>query len=144
MKFAGKLEAGYLLGVLLANYLSAILRSVPDVIVPVPLHRGRLRARGFNQALEVARPVARELGVHINPGLVRRVRATRSQAGIRVASERRLNVRGAFEVRRDLDAVRYAAVVDDVVTTGATCGELVRELKRRGVERVDVWSAARA
>jgi ComF family protein len=107
----------------------------------MPLHRSRLRERGFNQAVELARPLARRLAVPLAADLVQRVRPGRPQSGLE-KSRRRANVRGAFALRRPLDAW-HVAVVDDVLTTGATAAELAGVLKAAGAERVEVWVVAR-
>ena len=113
-----------------------------DVIVPVPLHRTRLRERGYNQALELARPVASALGIPIDTGTCHRVQASVAQMTL-AADARRRNVRGAFQATGDI-AGRRVAIVDDVMTTGATVNELSGELLRRGALEVQVWVCARA
>jgi ComF family protein len=142
LKFGGRLEYARLLGELLADAVAAQLATTPDVIIPVPLHPARQRRRGFNQALELARPVARRLGVPIDTVHCRRLRATAAQAELG-ARQRRRNVRNAFAVDAALPA-RRVAIVDDVVTTGHTVGELARALRARGVTFIEVWSVARA
>lgn len=141
MKFNQRLGHARLLGELMAE---SLLREqdIPGVIIPVPLHRGRLRQRGYNQALELARPVARALGVEIDAHACVRTRATPSQVSLDAALRRR-NVRGAFDLVRT-PAYRHVAVVDDVMTTGSTVAEIARLLRRAGTERVDVWVCARA
>lgn len=114
----------------------------PDVIVPVPLHPRRLRQRGFNQALELARPVAQRLGVPIDPSLAQRILNTAEQSGLD-AAQRGRNVRGAFNVSADLRGLSIA-VVDDVMTTGNTMEAVVRALRRAGAHSVYVWVCARA
>lgn len=117
--------------------------DMPDLILPVPLHRGRLRQRGYNQALELARPLARALGVPLQHGTLQRLRATPAQTELN-AVERRRNVRGAFTLRAGIRLPPHVAIVDDVMTTGATLAECARTLRRAGVRRVDVWALARA
>jgi len=114
-----------------------------DIVVPVPLHRSRLRTRGFNQAALLARRVARRLDLPAGCRALERTRATPPQASM-PASRRVENVRGAFRVRRP-EAIRGKRVllVDDVVTTGETTRECARVLKRAGAARVGVWSVAR-
>lgn len=118
-------------------------RPLPSLIVPVPLHARRLRSRGYNQALELARPVARQLRVPLARGLLLRTRDTSAQT-VLPAAERRSNVRGAFEVNARQPLPDHVVVLDDVMTTGATLGECARVLKAAGVARVDVWAMARA
>ncbi len=141
LKFDGKLAHGRLLCRLLGDYLEASGAQLPELLLPVPLHPRRLRQRGFNQALELARPLGRRFNVPVRASACKRIRATRPQAELELA-ERRGNLRGAFALRKDLPA-RHVAIVDDVVTTGATVSALAGVLLRHGVKRVDVWAAAR-
>jgi ComF family protein len=116
----------------------------PDVIVPIPLHAARLRERGYNQALEIARPVAHSLGIPVAPLLLTRARPTPPQAGLdRRARER--NLKNAFVVN-DPEEVRgkNIALIDDVMTSGSTSGAAARALKRAGAKSVMVWVIARA
>ena len=115
----------------------------PEVIIPVPLHTGRLRERGFNQALELARPVAARLRIPINIHACARTRGTAAQSDL-PAAQRTKNVKGAFELREPLKEVHRVAIIDDVMTTGATVDELARVLIAAGVENVQVWVCARA
>jgi ComF family protein len=139
LKFGHRLANARLLGTLLADALTDAPR--PALLLPVPLHRARLAERGFNQATELARFVARRLDLPIEHDRVRRVRETPAQTGLR-RSARRRNLRDAFEVRGRLP--RRIAVVDDVMTTGSTAAELARALVRAGVDDVSVWCVARA
>lgn len=144
LKFQGRLAHGRLLGELLGRTVLIGEVARPDVLIPVPLHPSRLRERGFNQAAEIARHVARATGLRLDTGSVRRHKATEAQMGL-PAKRRRRNVRGVFEVRvPERIAGRHIAVVDDVVTTGSTVEELARILKRAEAARVDVWTCARA
>lgn len=140
-KFGGDLAAGQTLARL---WIASPPRSgLPEAIVPVPLHRSRLRRRGYNQALELAKPLARALGVPILRDGLRRTRATGAQTEL-TAIQRRRNVRGAFEARVGDAPPAHVAVLDDVFTTGATLTECAQVLKRAGIQRVDVWALARA
>lgn len=136
------------LGVLLAEVVSKRESPLPGLLVPVPLHSARLRDRGFNQALAIARYAGRMLGIPYSGGVVKRTRDTPSQTALDVAARRR-NVRGAFAVsgRKSLErllAAGHVAVVDDVVTTGSTANELRATLLGAGVRKVEVWAAAQA
>ncbi len=141
-KFAGRLGHARLLGELLAGHLETSGVPRPEMLLPVPLHPRRLRTRGYNQALELARPVARRLGVPLRARAGWRLRDTAAQSGLD-AKARRRNVRGAFAVDGAV-AGRRVAVIDDVVTTGHTVRELARALVAAGAERVEVWCLARA
>jgi ComF family protein len=142
LKYQGRLDAARLLGELLAESVTASRLPRPDCLLPVPLHPERLAERGFNQALELARPVARRLGLPLASGHVWRVRATAPQSGLN-ARMRRQNLRNAFDAGSALRG-RRVAIIDDVVTTGSTVAALTRVLRRVGVRRVDVWALARA
>lgn len=112
-----------------------------DALLPVPLHRWRQLARGFNQAEELARPLARALSIKRLRG-VRRVTHTPFQSGLgRVA--RRRNLKDAFRVVRPVLA-RHVLIVDDVITSGETCRQLAGVVLEAGAERVSVLALARA
>mgnify|MGYP002398471597 CR=1 FL=1 len=117
------------------------LRRQADVVLPMPLHPRRLAERGFNQAVEIARPVARASGLPLNLTAVRRIRNTIAQAGLDREARLR-NPRGAFASDGSLSGLRVV-VVDDVMTTGATLDELARLLKARGAAWVGNFVVAR-
>ena len=109
---------------------------LPDLLCPVPLGPARLAERGFNQALEIARPLAALLGVACHPALAQRTMETPAQSGVAPEARAR-NVRGAFAVADpDLVAGRHVGLVDDVMTSGHTLGELAAACKRFGAARV--------
>ena len=141
-KFNGGLSEGRLLTRLLVDGVRARGVDPPELILPVPLHRSRLRERGYNQALELVRPLSQALELPHDGGLCRRIRATAVQSHL-AAKERRANVRGAFALSAPLP-VRHLALVDDVLTTGNTAAEITRLLKGAGAERVEVRTLARA
>ncbi len=142
LKYARRLDLARPLAALMAEHLQRAAVPRPKVLVPVPLHPSRLRARGFNQALELCRPLSRRLAIPCRPAAVVRLRATPAQAGLSLA-QRRGNVRGAFAVTEPfVDA--HVALVDDVVTSGCTADEISRALRAAGAARVDVWALARA
>lgn len=145
LKFNQKLTHARLLGNLMADSLMghfAANQPMPDAIVPVPLHPNRQRERGFNQALELVRPLARRHKIPINPQLVMRKTATAQQTKLS-AAERRKNLRGAFELKEGSRVPHHIVIFDDVVTTGATVNELAKTLKRAGAQHIDVWAIAR-
>ena len=126
-----------------AQLLRRARRELPDdvdAVLPVPLHWRRKWWRGFNQALEISRPLAGHLGLPVIHGVSRR-RATPSQSGLS-ATARASNLRGAFRVRRALP-FSHILVVDDVFTTGATASQLARVLRQAGVEKVSLAAVAR-
>ncbi len=136
-KFHQDLAAGRLLSGLMVEPLAAVAR--PQALLPVPLHASRLRQRGYDQAWELARPLARALRIPLCAGL-RRTRATAPQSELD-ADERRRNLRSAFLARPGLPC--HVALVDDVMTTGTTLQAAALALRRAGVARVDAWVCAR-
>jgi len=136
-KFHQDLAAGRLLAALLQARCAGLPR--PQAVLPVPLHRARLRQRGYDQALELARPLARALDLPLCTGL-QRVRATAPQSELD-AQARRRNLRHAFALQAPLPP--HVALVDDVMTTGATLHAAAHALRRAGVARVDAWVVAR-
>ena len=141
-KYGRDVTLGRWLGELFADRCPLIVDH--DVIVPVPLHLERLRWRGFNQALLLARPLARRHRLPLHPFAIARTRATVPQVGLNEADRRR-NLVGAFTIR-DRAAVRGRKIllVDDVYTTGATVDECARALRRAHATKVDVLVLARA
>ena len=140
LKFHGDLAAGRLLAGAMAVALADVDR--PDALLPVPLARARLRQRGYDQALELARPLARALGLPLLPDGLQRTRNTEAQSRLD-ANGRRRNVRGAFQATRGADLPDHVALVDDVMTTGATLQAAAIALRRAGVRRIDAWVCAR-
>lgn len=136
-KYGGRLALARLLG----TALGPIVRQDADVVVPMPLSRARLAERGFNQALELARVVAPMTNARLLPLACRKVMDTPPQAAM-PWKERARNVRRAFACDADLSGLRVA-IVDDVLTTGATMSELARVLRRAGATEVVGWVVAR-
>jgi len=116
--------------------------GTPDSIVPVPLHRRKLRSRGFNPAATLARELARQTGARTRTRALLRIRDTPSQTA-RGREERRRNVAGAFALHPGAPLGRRIWLVDDVVTTGATLEAAARVLKRAGAVEVVAVCAAR-
>ena len=137
LKFGHRLALAALLARLLRD---AMLQHpgfiLPALICPVPLGPRRLAERGYNQALEIARPLARSLGVALHPRLTARVRETTAQSSV-APEHRRRNIAGAFAVPdAALVRGRHIGIVDDVMTSGGTLDELAATLKRHGAARV--------
>ena len=145
-KFRGALE----LAPFFAETLAAAAKhrreaATLSLVVPVPLAAGRLRERGYNQAWELARRVARALDIAAEAQLLLRLRETAHQLDLPPHS-RAGNVRGAFAVEprcRGEVAGRRIAVVDDVMTTESTAAELATVLRQAGAAHVEVWTLAR-
>ncbi len=141
-KYRGQVSLGRILGTLLGRRLAERGRPRVDAILPVPLHPAREARRGYNQAREIAVFAADLLGLPVHEGLARRIRDTEEQAAL-PAFVRGENVRGAFEVRTSVPPLRVA-IVDDVLTTGATAEALASALRGAGCRHIEVWAAARA
>ena len=142
-KFHGDLAAGRLLGDLLARRLGHLRAPRPDLLIPVPLHGRRRLQRGYNQAALLCRDVSRHFGTLPWTEALRRVRSTAVQSEL-PAERRGGNVRGAFEIACLPGLPKRVALLDDVMTTGATLDECARVLRSAGVEQIDVWVVARA
>lgn len=144
LKFQHQLSIARALGILLACRIRDtwyLNQALPDVIIPVPLHPFRLRERGFNQALEIARPVAKILKLALDRAGLERKYPTAPQSSL-PAAQREQNIKNAFVVKGRYNG-QYIALVDDVMTTGSTLRECSRILKREGASRVDIWCCAR-
>ncbi len=143
LKYHQHLPTGRLLGSLLANHVqnSLALADYPDCVVPVPLNQTRFRQRGFNQAAEIAQWCAADLGIDALPSAAQRRFDSTSLVGLSRA-ERGLGIIGVFQASEVLKGARVA-IVDDVMTTGATAGEFARELLDTGAVSVQLWVVAR-
>lgn len=136
LKFRAQLPLADWLAAQLGNALAAAPGDLPDVLLPVPLSPARLRSRGYNQAWEVARRIARRLDIPAHANALQRVRDNVAQATLDRA-ERLANLHGAFVAAEPARiAGRHIGVVDDVMTTGTTLGEIATQLKRAGATRV--------
>lgn len=143
LKFQGELSHARAFGELLIQQIPFwyAAKPLPDMIIPVPLHPLRLRERGFNQALEIIKPVSRHLTLPIDISGSQRIRHTAAQSSL-PAAKRQNNVAHAFAVTADYTG-QHLAVVDDVITTGHTILEFCRVLRHQGARRLDVWCCAR-
>lgn len=115
--------------------------SQPACLLPIPLHPKRLRERGYNQALLLARHWGKRWHIPVRTAALQRCRNTRHQTGLSAAA-RRENLEAAFALRGQFPA--HVAIVDDVMTTGTTAGQIAELLRSAGVQRIDVWVLARA
>lgn len=144
-KFHGALDLTTALVELMANANDARGTRTPALLLPVPLSRERLRERGYNQAWELARRLARRCHCEADPNLLLRIKDTPHQ--LAAPPERRAaNVRGAFAIeprRRSEVEGRSVTLIDDVMTSAATASEVARVLRSAGAARVDVWVVAR-
>ena len=140
LKFHNMLAATRVLTPLLACRFADLDR--PQLLIPIPLHRTRLRSRGYDQALELARPLARHLRIPLGTGLLQRQRITQAQSRLD-AAQRRANLHDAFRVRAGSRLPSHVALFDDVMTTGATLQAAAQALRDAGVPHVDAWVCAR-
>ena len=144
-KFRQQVELAGALADALGRAVATADERAPDWVLPVPLSRERLRERGFNQAWEIARRVARRRGWRASAHLLQRVRDTAHQIGM-TREERARNLRDAFWVDDRFGrrlAGRRVALVDDVLTTGATAQAAALALRRSGADSVSLWVIAR-
>jgi ComF family protein len=139
LKFHQDLAAGRLLAEIFCRHMQD--GDLPDALVPVPLHQVRLRKRGFDQALELAKMIARHKAIPLRTNLLARTRDTAAQSYLD-ASQRQNNLKNAFVVTR-YSIPEHVALVDDVMTTGTTVRECTKVLLKAGVKRVDIWVMAR-
>lgn len=116
-------------------------KPLPDLIIPMPLHPQRMCERGFNQAIEIARPIAKKLRLPLDFLSIKRVKNTAPQTFLK-ADLRRKNMENAFEMSGNFHG-KTVAVVDDVITTGSTITAFCSVLRAHGFLRIDVWCCAR-
>lgn len=139
-KFHQNLAVLNLLGYLMAEHL--MIENRPDVLIPVPLHSKRLRERGYNQSLELAKCIKKKTGIPLSYKICKRIKETLPQTSLS-AQQRQNNIVDAFQVLELKKEWRHIVLIDDVITTGATVKELAKVLLKMGVQRVDVWCCAR-
>jgi ComF family protein len=142
MKFHGERAWGRVFGALLSRERAALPGSLPDLVVPVPLHIARQRSRGFNQSADIARCAARALRLPCAAQALERSRATGVQSSLPAAA-RAANVAGAFHATRSLKGLRIA-LLDDVLTTGSTAAAAAAALIDAGAGEVELWAVGRA
>lgn len=145
LKFRHDLKIARAFSVLMAEEIRRnwyVNQPLPERIIPVPLHPLRLRERGFNQSLEIAKPIGRYHRIQLDRFSLERIRSTAAQSGLS-AAKRVANIKGAFKVSGRVAGL-HLAVVDDVVTTGHTIAEVCLSLKNAGARQIDVWCCARA
>lgn len=143
LKFKAALMHAKVLGELLAEQLPHWYKNkpFPTSLIPMPLHHQRLQERGFNQALEIARPVAKKLKIALHADDCLRKKMTLAQATL-TKDERMKNVKNAFIIKKNWNNA-HIAVIDDVMTTGSTMNEFCQTLAHNGAGLIDVWCVAR-
>ncbi len=141
-KFHQNLAVLNLLGNLMAQHLQHLtIENRPDVLIPVPLHSKRLRKRGYNQSLELAKRINKKTGIPLAYKSCKRIKETLPQTSLS-AQQRQSNIVDAFQVVKLKKEWRHIVLIDDVMTTGATVKELAKVFMKQGVQRVDVWCCA--
>lgn len=140
-KFHQQLAFANLFATLMSEQLQH-RETLPDCLIPIPLHPMRLRRRGFNQSLEVARKLGKLLHIDCRPELLRRIKATRAQSELKFR-QRKANLRGAFQCT-STSLPEHIALLDDVMTSGHTSAEAAKTLLNHGAKCVEVWTIARA
>lgn len=139
MKYGEQLALAHAFAEKLAHCIDK--NDLPDYVIPMPLHPAKLRERGFNQSQLLAARITRKLGLELLPNACRRVRDTPPQSAL-PWKERKKNVRDAFRCDTDLTGKRVA-LVDDVLTTGASLNALAEVIQKRGAVEISVWVVAR-
>ena len=139
MKYGEQLALAHAFAEKLAQHIDR--NKLPDCIIPMPLHPAKLRERGFNQSQLLAAKIARELDLKLLPDACRRIRDTPPQSAL-PWKERKKNVRNAFRCDADLTGKRVA-LVDDVLTTGASLNALAEAVQKRGTSEISAWVVAR-
>ena len=143
LKYNGKHHLGHYLGVLYGEELMRDGFEPPDVILPVPLHKSRLRKRGYNQSASFAEGLAVSLGdAPVDHKLIKREKKTKTQTR-KTKLQRWMNIEQAFSAPQRQLTAKTALVVDDVITTGATVSQFCEQLVKSGVQRISVVSIAR-
>lgn len=144
IKYGDKPEMIRCLGDLLIDHIHQHrdIRTPPELLIPVPSHPSRIRQRGFNQSLELTKHLSSKLNITFLRHSIAKCKATSPLASLNL-KKRQVAIRNSFRVKQPVNA-KHVAIVDDVMTSGATASELARTLKRDGVKYVEVWCIARA
>lgn len=142
LKFQGNLAIANWFSQCWIEYLKkCAYHTLPEIILPVPLHHTRLQERGFNQALEIAKPIGKYFSIPIDVRTCIRIKNTKAQS-LLAGDQRKNNIKNAFGLSYSVNA-KYVAILDDVYTTGSTVSEISHLLKKSGVEKIDIWCCAK-
>ncbi|MCE0557355.1 MULTISPECIES: ComF family protein [unclassified Motilimonas] len=147
LKYQKQSIYSYILGQLMAEKISAYTASsanitLPQALLPIPLHPRKERQRGFNQAQLIAEHCAKTLNLPCQSNWVKRVKNTTSQTQLNV-KQRKRNMQQAFKVTALPAQLNHVAIIDDIVTTGATVDSLCKELQKAGVSQIEIWCICR-
>lgn len=147
-KFNAHFHVGFTLSTILANKMREHYTKTqnPDLLLAIPLHRNRLKQRGFNQSIEIARVISRHCQIPLAKSALHKIRDTSPQTKLGSARARKSNLKDAFRIAngRHLESVKSIALIDDVVTTMATICAVSKVLQHHGIRRIDVWCLARS
>lgn len=136
LKYKNRRRYAIFYGHMMAKRLGRIIRELsPDALIPVPIHKKRLRKRGFNQAKELARALSKETGIPVMSNLVIRTKNTKALK-LLDSSMRQNNLKNAFKICADVVKLKTTVIVDDIYTTGSTVDEMAAVLKAAGVKKV--------
>ena len=138
-KYHDKLYLGQLFAHLMTKPLSH--RHLPQLLIPIPLHSKRLRQRGYNQSLELAKALSKSLKIPISNQFLTRTKNTAPQASLPF-EQRKNNIQHAFSLMNE-NIPSHIVLIDDVLTTGHTANAAVKTLRQKGVETIEVWTIAR-
>lgn len=139
LKYHDKLTLSRFFASQMAEQLKA--HTLPQLLIPIPLHSRRLRERGYNQSLELAKQLSQQLHIPVQTNVLTRIRDTQPQASLPF-SERRKNMKQAFQINNTY-IPSHVALVDDVLTTGHTVDAAAKLLRQAGVNKIEVWTIAR-
>ncbi len=142
LKFNGKLKYAQLLGELLTQAIIKSGNPLPSLILPVPLHPKRLKERGFNQAIEIAKVIGKNLKIPIDTESVIRIKNTKAQSNLK-SVDRQINLENAFKLNKKITAT-HVAILDDVLTTGATIRSLSNAITSPEIKKITIWCCAKA
>ena len=141
LKFNHSIIVANLFGELMADEISHQNMILPEAIIAIPLHAKRLKQRGFNQALEIAKPLARKLNIPLLQHSLVRNKYTQPQTNQAAKKNRRKNLQNSFSYQAT-EFYQHIAIIDDVITTGATINEAAKTLKQNKIQQVSAWSCA--
>lgn len=141
LKYANQPQLAKRLAALLADELVQREISLPEALAYVPMHSSSLRRRGFNQSYEIAKHLSKRLNLPLVTASLSKTRATKRQATV-TFSERKKNLKNSFSITKPI-GFKHIAIIDDVVTTGATAEEIAKIIKKNGVDYLQVWGIAR-
>jgi len=139
LKFHEKLYLSQFFATKMAQQLKS--RPLPELLIPIPLHPNRLRQRGYNQSLELAKALSKQLNIPISNDYLSRIIDTQSQSSIPF-KQRKKNIQHAFKLDQS-QVPTHIALIDDVLTTGHTANEAAKLFRHAGTTMIEVWTIAR-